>query len=101
MNPLLILKGIELLNTVIEKNTDEDMNGLEWRKEAVVEAIFQGIDEARPFWARKTFWATVVAVVIPIVNRVAGLDMQIEEVSVAITPLVAFILGESWRKKNG
>jgi len=99
MNPLLISAGLKLLETVIEKNKDEDMNGLEWRKEAVVETIFQGLDEARVFWKRKTFWATVVAVVIPIVNRVAGLDMQIEEVSAAITPLVAFILGESWRKK--
>jgi len=97
MNPLLIIKGLELLNTVIEKNEYEGMQ--EFKKEAIVERVFEGLDEARVFWKRKTFWATVVAVVIPIVNRMAGLDMQIEEVSAAITPLVAFILGESWRKK--
>jgi len=99
MNPFLISAGMKLLETVIEKNKDERVEALEWRKEAVVETIFQGLDEARSFWARKTFWATVCAVAVPIVNRMAGLDMQIEEVSAAITPLVAFILGESWRKK--
>lgn len=94
MNPLLISAGMKLLETVVnEPLSDYDS------KEDFIKETLKMADEARPFYARKTFWATVCAVVIPIVNKVAGLDMQIEEVSAAITPLVAFILGESWRKK--
>lgn len=100
MNPLLISAGLKLLETVIEKNTDNRMSDLEKElKEDLVKEAFKSVDEARPFWARKTFWATVIGVAVPILNRVTGLDLQIEEVSLAVTPLIAFILGESWRKK--
>ncbi len=101
MNPLLLSAGLKLLNTVVEKSGESSSIGeTGWGKIRTVEEAFKTVDEARPFYARKTFWATVCAVAVPIVNRVAGLDMQIEEVSAAITPLVAFILGESWRKKS-
>jgi len=56
--------------------------------------------EIRPFYTRKTFWFTVAGVAVPILNKVLGLEMDIEEVTAAVTPLVAFILGESWRKKK-
>lgn len=100
MNPLLISAGLKLLNTVIEKNKDGKEVVDDWKKEEIVEQMFTAVDEARPFWARKTFWATVVGVAVPILNKAMGLDMAIEEVSAAVLPLVAFIAGESWRKKG-
>lgn len=92
ISPLLLSMGIELLKTKSSNSEDFDTEK--------VKNVFALVDEARPFWARKTFWATVVGMAIPILNRVAGLDMEIEEVSAAVLPLVAFIGGESWRKKG-
>lgn len=93
MSPLLISAGLQLLETFSSDVKIED-------KEVLVRNTLQLADESRPFWARKTFWATVAAVLVPIVNKAAGLDLDITEVSAAITPLVAFVLGESWRKKG-
>lgn len=100
MNPLLISAGLKLLNTVLEKNKDGEDQTDSWAKEEIIVNAFSAVDEARPFWKRKTFWATVVAVAIPILNKVAGLDLAIEEVSAAVLPLVTFIAGESWRKRG-
>jgi len=91
MGPLLFSAGMILLETALASDDS---------KEDIVKEAFAQVDEARPFWARKTFWATVVAVAVPILNKAAGLNMEIEEVSAAIAPLMAFILGESWRKKR-
>jgi len=95
MNPLLISAGMKLLETVLDKQEFTLDSKLD-----LVKSTFKIADEARPFWERKTFWATVVAVAVPILNKATGLNMQIEEVSAAIAPLLAFILGESWRKKG-
>lgn len=100
MNPLLISAGLQLLNTVLDKKEGDTNHVQDWKKEEIVTEIMSKVDEARPFWARKTFWATVVAVAIPILNKVAGLDLAIEEVSAAVLPLVTFIAGESWRKRG-
>lgn len=100
MNPLLISAGLKLLNTVIEKNKDGEDQTDSWAKEEIIVNTFSAVDEARPFWARKTFWATVVAFSVPILNKVTGLNMAIEEVSAAVLPLVTFIAGESWRKRG-
>ena len=99
LSPLLISAGLELLNRVIDKKEGDPDHVSEWKKEEIVIKAMSAVDEARPFWKRKTFWATVVGVVIPILNRVTGLDMAVEDVSLAVLPLVAFIAGESWRKK--
>ena len=97
MNPLLITAAIELYKNTIGSGASplkDDNTSVE----AVVDLV-KSLDDTRPFWKRKTFWATVVGFLVPILNRLTGLDMPIEEVSAAVLPLVAFIAGESWRKK--
>lgn len=104
MNPLLIQAGMKLFEKVVENNlspgvitkTKDDKT----EEEKAVEFI-KSLDDNRVFWKRKTFWFTVAGVAVPVLNRLLGLGMQIEEVTAAVTPLVAFILGESWRKKQG
>lgn len=57
------------------------------------------IEDNRPFWKRKTFWAMAASAAVPILNRALGLDMDIKEVSAAVSSLLLFIVTEQWRKK--
>ena len=57
------------------------------------------IEDNRKFWQRKTIWTVVIGVLVPILNRALGLDMDIDEVGVAISPLLLFIGTEQWKKK--
>lgn len=58
------------------------------------------IEDKRKFWQRKTFWTMVIGVLIPILNKALGWEMDIAEVTAAISPLLLFIGTEQWRKKS-
>ena len=48
----------------------------------------------KQFWKSKKWWAMSAAVSIPILNRILGLDMTYDELTLDITPLVGYILGQ-------
>lgn len=48
----------------------------------------------KQFWKSKKWWAMAAAVSIPVLNRVLGLDMTYDELTLVITPLVGYILGQ-------
>ena len=48
----------------------------------------------KQFWKSKKWWAMSSAVSIPILNRILGLDMTYDELTLVITPLVGYILGQ-------
>jgi len=102
MNPLLMSAAVELYKMTMSTGPSiKTKDGKDGKTDDEIAIDFvKKFDDNRPFWERKTFWATVVAVAVPILNKAIGLNMEIEEVSAAIAPLIAFILGESWRKKG-
>ena len=48
----------------------------------------------KEFWKSKKWWAMAIAVSIPVLNRVLGLNMEGDELTLVITPLVGYILGQ-------
>ena len=92
MNPLLLSAGIELIKSVATGHDAVDQEK--------VKRVLSVVDDSRPFWHRKTWWSMVVAVVIPAINRFGGFNLQIEEITAMISPLLLFILSEQWRKRG-
>ena len=107
MNPILIAAGIDLAKDFfskqqqglgarpIDQDTEKEPLG---QLEIVNQLLTQGMDK-RPFWKRKTFWTMVIGVAVPILNKVLGWQMDITEVTAAISPLLLFIATEQWKKK--
>jgi len=52
------------------------------------------MNNEKKFWKSKKWWAMSIAVSIPLLNRVVGLDMGYDELTLVITPLVGYILGQ-------
>jgi hypothetical protein len=48
----------------------------------------------KQFWKSKKWWAMVIAVATPILNKVFALNMGTEELQLVIGPLVAYIMGQ-------
>ena len=46
------------------------------------------------FWKSKKWWAMMVGVSVPILNKVLGLDLSQAEVTMVITPIASYILGQ-------
>lgn len=109
MNQLLINAGIDLAKDFFERESKsnkarplkQDPNGENQppTQPEIVNALLEKGLDTRPFWKRKTFWAMVISVAIPILNKALGLDMDVTEVTAAISPLLLFIATEQWKKK--
>lgn len=76
-----------------------DESNLEKTKLDIANEMIEKATDTRPFWKRKTFWAMVISVVVPILNKALGWNMDITEVTAAISPLLLFIATEQWKKK--
>jgi hypothetical protein len=48
----------------------------------------------KSFWKSKKWWAMVVAVSIPVLNKLVGLDFNTTDVVAVVSPLIAYILGQ-------
>lgn len=109
MNQLLISAGIDLAKDLFERQAktsaarplkqDPSDEKQPMGQAEIVNALFEKGIDTRPFWKRKTFWAMVIGVAVPILNKALGLDMDATEVTAAISPLLLFIVTEQWKKK--
>lgn len=88
----LIMAGLDLIKSLPMDN-DED-------NEKIVKKALEKVIDIRPFWKTKTFWSTCIGVLVPILNKVFALNMDVVEVSAAISPLLLFIATEQWKKKG-
>ncbi len=99
MIPLpLIAAGYELIKTISSDNEKENQEKVIEVLAKVAKDLPHTID-TRPFWQTKTFWTMSIGVLVPILNKVFGWYLSIEEVSAMMTPLMIFILTEQWKKK--
>mgnify|MGYP001211061750 CR=1 FL=1 len=48
----------------------------------------------KSFWKSKKWWAMVVAVSVPVLNKVVGFDFNTTDVVAVVSPLIAYILGQ-------
>ncbi len=48
----------------------------------------------KTFWKSKKFWASVIAVVVPMSNHMFGWGMDVDSVVTMMTPMLAYILGQ-------
>ena len=48
----------------------------------------------KSFWKSKKFWASVIAVVVPMSNHVFDWGMDVDSVVTMMTPMLAYILGQ-------
>jgi hypothetical protein len=48
----------------------------------------------KTFWKSKKFWASVIAVVVPMSNHAFGWGMDADSVVTMMTPMLAYILGQ-------
>jgi len=53
-------------------------------------------DVNKPFWRSKRWWLAVIAVLIPIASHALGWELDTGEIMAVITPIVVYILGQSY-----
>ena len=53
-------------------------------------------EQRKPFYKSKKVWASFIAFFIAMINQIAGLDMDYQEVVVIVLPLIAYVFGEAW-----
>jgi hypothetical protein len=88
----LLVAGLELIKTAT-KDSDEE-------NEKIVEEKLSQVVDTRPFWKTKTFWSMSIGVLVPVLNKVFGWNMDVSEVTATISPLLLFIFTEQWKKKG-
>ena len=96
IDPMTLLAGLRLIREVA--SSDEKEN-----EKKVVE-VFQALppvkkEDTRKFWQRKTFWAMGIGIAAPIVSRVFGVDLNVEELASITATIIGFMAHEGWRKK--
>ena len=50
----------------------------------------------KPWWKSKKVWSAGIAFLVAILNEALGIGLDAEELLVAISPLLVYILGESY-----
>jgi hypothetical protein len=48
----------------------------------------------KKFWHSKKWWAMLAGVLVPVINKVSGLDLGIGEILTITGPLLTYILGQ-------
>ena len=48
----------------------------------------------KKFWHSKKWWAMLAGVLVPVVNKVSGLDLSTVEILTITGPLLTYILGQ-------
>lgn len=48
----------------------------------------------KKFWQSKKFWAACIAVAIPLLNQILGLNIDHEAVTTMMTPMLAYVVGQ-------
>jgi hypothetical protein len=100
MIPLpLLTAGLELIRTASSSNEKENQENVVKVFSKFSEDMPDTID-TRPFWKTKTFWSTLISVVVPIANEVFNINLSIYAVSAAVIPLLLFVTTEQWKKKK-
>ena len=94
----LIVAGLDLIKTLSSNDEKENEKKVIEVMTKVVEEIPDSID-TRPFWRKKRFWSIVISMLVPIINKVFGWDLDITEVSVVVSPLLLFVATEQWKKR--
>ena len=87
----LLIAGMDLIKSISSNDHKEN-------EEKVVEVLSKVVDE-RPFWKTKTFWSVAIGFIVPIVNKITGLGLDVTELTATLTPLLLFIATEQWKKK--
>lgn len=90
-----IKKEVEtaLKNTIIEGGTTE-------KNSEELQAIYlKGIIK-KPFFKSKKFWATWVAGVVPILNKVFGINLDSNEIAIIIVPFIVYVISLSIKEKD-
>lgn len=91
----LITAGFELLNTALSGDKEKD-------EKKIVEVLgnVSKIVPEKPFWKSKRFGITSIIVVLLLLNRKLGLDLNIEEIG-AISGIVSvYVAGKTWEQKT-
>ena len=55
---------------------------------------FKNHGNSESFWKSKKFWASVIAVVVPMSNHAFDWGMDVDSVVTMMTPMLAYILGQ-------
>jgi hypothetical protein len=48
----------------------------------------------KQFWKSKKWWAMLIGVTIPVLNKTMGLELSVEELQLVIGPLIAYVMGQ-------
>lgn len=54
----------------------------------------------KPIYLSKKFWSTVIAALIPVANRICGIGLDAGELSVAVVPLLIYVLGLFYKERG-
>jgi hypothetical protein len=92
MNPLLLIQGVKLLK-------DLSSTGDEKKDEEIVKETLSVVVD-RPFWQSKRFWMTMTGILVPIINKVSGLDLSVGELSVVVGMIATYVFGKSHEQKG-
>jgi hypothetical protein len=90
MNPFYVVQGLKLLKDLSSTGDDKE-------DEKIVKEI---LSVEKPFWHSKRFWMTVAGVLIPIINKVSGLELSETEIVPIIGMIAAYVLGKSHEQKG-
>ena len=94
----IITAGLQLLNTAISDDKKKD-------EEKVVEVMSMVVKEVKeaakvkPFYQSKRWYMAILAVLIPVGNRLLGWNMTETEIGMVICPVIAYVLGKSYEQK--
>jgi uncharacterized membrane protein len=92
MNPLFLSVGMELIKKMALKDDREN--------ERIVKEVMSKIPNSKPFWKSKRFWMTMAGVLIPIANKVFGLELSVSEITPIVGMIAAYVLGKSHEQKG-
>jgi hypothetical protein len=98
---------IPVVNEIIKEFTkDEKDDGEKSRikreiaREIASVAIKESAKDTRPFWKSKRWYMTILAVLIPILNRALALNLSETEIAMIAGPVVAYVASKSWEQKS-
>ena len=106
MNLLAIFQGIQAISAVMKAKksvTIAKVVTAELDKETMPVDIKNHIIEKsleepkeKHFWQSKKYITTVIAVIVPILNKVFGWELNITEVSLILAPFIVYVLSQGF-----
>ena len=68
--------------------------------EGAAKAVEIAAKDTRKFWQSKRWYMTLIAVLVPVLNRFFDLNLSETEMISIAGPVVAYVLGKSYEQKN-